>query len=319
MALDAYNGGLTKFNDATSVDAIRNVINEAVGGEFTYRNFKANEHRVFAILEEAIDVTVGTIITNQFDPLADIKVVAHGEKASFTVTDNKLFRVSRVSAGNNDMQRQTILNNRFSVDTTWFGAKIYTELEMFMAKRVDFPSWIDRIALSFANDLGMRIYQAITASYSTLNQYYGITGTYDEDKLIDAVTHVEKKSGRKAVVFGTMKALRNITRGIAMSDAMKEKFNQVGYIGTVAGIDLFLLPQAHEVGTDNFVVDDNTLLIVPQNEKIVKLVIEGQTNIVETSDAGDRNDQQMEYLFQKKFGVAVMKSAIYAMYKITKA
>src|SRR5699024_6197027 len=100
------------------------------------------------------------------------------------------------------------------------------------------------------------------------------------------------------------------------SDGMKDKINQSGYVTTVGGIDLMLLPQAHKVGTDEFLVDDNTLLIIPQNEKIVKVVVEGNANMIEVADAGDRNDQQMEYLSQKKLGVSVMQSAIYGMYKI---
>jgi hypothetical protein len=97
---------------------------------------------------------------------------------------------------------------------------------------------------------------------------------------------------------------------------MKEKFNQIGYIGTVGGVDLVLLPQAHKVGTDEFYVDDNMLLVIPQGEKLVKVVVEGETQMIEIADAGTRNDQQMEYLVQKKFGVGVMQSAIYGIYKI---
>lgn len=101
-----------------------------------------------------------------------------------------------------------------------------------------------------------------------------------------------------------------------MSDSMKEDMNRVGFIGNIGGTDLVLLPQAHKVGTDEFFVDDNMLLVVPAQEKLVKVVIEGEATMIEVADAGARNDQQMEYLIQKKLGVGVMQSAIYGMYKI---
>lgn len=77
-----------------------------------------------------------------------------------------------------------------------------------------------------------------------------------------------------------------------------------------------LLPQAHKVGSDQFFVDDNMLLVIPQNEKVVKVVVEGEAQMLESTQAGERNDNQMEYTLQKKLGVGVMQSAIYGIYKI---
>lgn len=317
LALDAYNNKNVKFNEVTGEDAIRNMISEAVGGEFNYKTFRNNKYDVFSIIEEVLDVTLGVVITNQFDALADVKNVGVGEKPSFRVEDPSLFRIARIAGGNNDMRRQKILNSRFEVDTDYFGAKIYAELEMFIAGRVDWASMVDRLSLSFANDLGKRIYEAVANSYSALNAVYGVTGTYEEDKLFDIIQHVEAKAGgRKAVVMGTKKALRKVSKELLMSDSMKEDMNRVGFIGNVGGTDLVLLPQAHKVGTDEFFVDDNMLLVVPAQEKLVKVVIEGEATMIEVADAGARNDQQMEYLIQKKLGVGVMQSAIYGMYKI---
>ncbi len=319
LALDVYQGKNVMFNEVSGEDAIRKAINEACGGVFNYKSFRENKYKVFSIVEELLDVNLGVVITNQFDALADVKNVAVGEKPSFRIEDASLFRIARIAGGTNDLRRQKILNRRFEVDTDYFGAKIYAELEMFIAGLVDWSSMVNRLSLSFANDLGVRIYEAIANSYTALNAVYGVTGTYDEDKLFDMVQHVEAKAGgRKAVVMGTKKALRKVSKDLMAnaSDAMKGSFNQVGYIGNVGGTDLVLLPQAHKVGTDEFFVDDNMLLVVPQNEKIVKVVVEGEATMIEVADAGARNDQQMEYLIQKKLGVGVMQSAIYGIYKL---
>lgn len=68
---------------------------------------------------------------------------------------------------------------------------------MFVAGLVDWSNMVNRVALSFANDLGVRIYEAIANSYSALNAVYGVTGTYDEDKLFDMIQHVEARAGGK--------------------------------------------------------------------------------------------------------------------------
>lgn len=318
LSLDVYNGKNVMFNEVSGEDALRNAINEACGGEFNYRSFRSNKYDVFTIIEETLDDTLGVIITNQFDNLAEVKNVAVGEKPVFRVNDPSLFRIARIAGGNNDLRRQKILNRKFEVDTDYFGAKLYAEMEMFVAGMIPWTEMVNRLTLSFANDLGIRIYEAIANSYTALNAVYGVTGTYSEDKLFDMVQHVEAKSGgRKAVVMGTKKALRKVSKELMMSEGMKDKFNQVGFIGNVGGTDLVLLPQAHKVGTDEFFVDDNMLLVVPQSEKLVKIVVEGDTQMIEIADAGTRNDQQMEYQIQKKFGVGVMQSAIYGIYKLS--
>lgn len=318
LALDVYQGKSVMFNEVNGEDAIRNAINLACGGEFNYKNFRSNKYDVFSIVEEVVDATLGLVITTQFDNLAEVKNVAVGERPSFRVEDPSLFRIARIAGGTNDLRRQKILNNRFEVETDYFGTKIYAELEMFVAGKVDWTSMINRLTLSFANDMGIRIYEAIAKSYTALNSTYGVKGTYNEDKLFDMIQHVEAKAGgRKAVIMGTKKALRKVSKDLVMSDGMKEKMNTVGYIGNIGGTDLVLLPQAHKVGSDEFFVSDDMLLVVPQSEKIVKVVIEGETQMIEVADAGTRNDQQMEYLVQKKFGVGAMQSAIYGIYQIS--
>lgn len=317
LALDVYNKKNVVFSNVSGEDAIRNAITAACGGEFNYKNFREAKYKVFRVIEEVVDVTLGAVITTEFDNLADVANVAIGEKPVFRVEDPSLFRVARIAGGTNDLRRQKILNSRFEVETDWFGAKIYAELEMFIAGRIDWTSLINRLTLSFANDLGAKIYEAIAKSYSPVNTTYCVTGTYNEDKLFEMIGHVEAKAGnRKATILGTKKALRKVSKDLVMSEDMKNTLNTVGYIGTVGGTDLVLLPQAHKVGTDEFFVDDNMLLVVPQGEKIVKVVVEGETQMIEVADAGARNDQQMEYLVQKKLGVGVMQSAIYGMYKI---
>lgn len=316
LATDLYNGKQAVFNEVTGEEAIRNMINEAVGGVFNYRNFQANKHAVFSIVETVVDANIGTILTTQFDNLAEVRNVATGEQASFRVEDGSLFRVARIGAGTNDLRRQKLTNHRFTVDTDWQGVKIYTELELFQAGKVDFAKWVERIATSFANDLAHNIYKAIANSYTTLGATYGVDGSYEEDALLDLIAHIEAKSGKRAVVYGTRKALRKVSKDIMLSNGMRESLNKVGYIDELAGTPLYLLPQVHKQGTNEFAIDDNMLIVIPEGEKIVKVVMEGEALMVEVNDAGARSDMQMEYMLQKKTGVGVQQTAIYGMYNI---
>lgn len=59
LGLDVYNNKNLMFNEVSGEDALRNAINDACGGEFNFKSFRENKYRVFSIIEEVIDVTLG--------------------------------------------------------------------------------------------------------------------------------------------------------------------------------------------------------------------------------------------------------------------
>jgi len=55
---------------------------------------------------------------------------------------------------------------------------------------------------------------------------------------------------------------------------------------------------------------------VPNGEKIVKIILEGDAYIRDT-EAGARNDEQIEFFFGRNVGIGVLKSDNYAIYKLS--
>lgn len=321
LAVDLYHDRKLNFNDVPGDVAMRNMIADALGqkaGEkIDHYKWEANKLKVFQILSVAVDAVMPTILTNQFDTLADVRNVALGDKPRFEIEDNSLLHVSMIASGTQDLQRQELFGSSFTVDTDWYGAKVYAEFERFMTGNVNWTTLVDRITGSFANFTQTRIYEAFAKSYPDVRTVRKTTGTYDEDKLIELAAHVSTAAGGKEVqVFGTKAALRKVTRGVDKSGAAKDKFNQVGYLETVAGLDLIALPQAYKAGTEEFAIADDTLLILPKGEKIVSIVLEGDA-VVNDTDFMTRNDMQREFVTMKKMGIRVAALSIYGMYKMT--
>lgn len=319
LSRDVYFGKVEEYTKAQGENAIRAKIEEAVGGEFNYKNFRKHKYDVFAILEEALEVAMGTVISNQFDRFAEVKDTAMGDKPEFEIKDRELYRVSRISAGNNDIRRQRNISRKLTMETDWYGVAIYEELEKFMAGNVDWADMINTVALSFVNHMGTKIYDAIFASYGSLSATYGINGALDEQKLLTLCSHVQAKTGKKPAIFGTASMLNKLTTiGLTRaSEGMKDQLNQFGYVGKFMSYDALELPQAHKPGTDAFAIDNNFLLVVPNDEKIVKVLLEGEAIMVETADAGDRNDMQLEYQLQRKFGISILMANFYGIYTVT--
>lgn len=315
LALDTYRGSVEKYSKVEAENAIRNAVIDACGGEWNYFSFNKNKWDVYQIMSEVLSVGLGELLIGKFDNFAEVRDTQLGDTIEFIVEDNSLFRVATIADGNVDIRRQKLYNGKLSVTTEKLAIKIYEEFDRFIAGRIDWATMVDRVQLSYAHEVAIRIYNAIYGSYDTLVAPYQVSGTFDETKLLDAIAHVEASTGQKAVVFGTKRALSKITTA-ETSDGMKDKLNLLGHYGMFRGTDLLELPQAHKPGTNDFAVADDFLLIIPNGEKIVKVILEGDVYIYDT-EAGQRNDEQIEFFFGRKVGIGVLKADNYAIYKLS--
>jgi len=314
LALDTYKGTVQKYSKEEAENAIRNAIIDACGGEWNFYNFQKNKWDVYQVIRELLSVGTGELLVDKFNRFADIRDVELGDNPEFLVEDTSLFRVASIANGNTDIRRQKLYDKKLIVPVEKLAIKIYEELDRFIAGRIDWNKMIDRVRLSFGNGIALRIFNAIHSSYDSLTAPFKEQGTFDEGKLLDMVAHVEASTGQAAAVFGTKKALSNIKVDDA-SDAMKDEFNSIGFYGVFRGTELIQLPQAHIPGTYNFAIDDNFLLVVPNGERIVKVVLEGDAYVYDTPP-GSRNDEQIEFFFGRKAGVGVLLADRFGIYKV---
>lgn len=314
LAKDVYEGRVANYSVEDGDKAIRNAIVEACGGEWNYYNFKANQYKVFQVWAEVLQVSMGDMVLEQFSRFAEIRNTNLGDTPEFILDDPSLFKIVSIADGNKDVRRQKLYGKKFTVTTERLAVKIYEELDMYLAGRVDFVKMVNRVATSYAYEIALRTYNAIYGAYSSLSAPYKVNGTFDAATLSDMIAHVEAKTGKKVAVFGTKKALSKITY-TQWSDSMKDKLNLQGFVGMFNGTDCYELPQGHLANTDTFAVNDSFLLIIPVDSKPVKIMIEGQPYI-EEGNGSNRNDMQMEYLFTQKLGVAVIQYNDFAIYQL---
>lgn len=321
LSKDLYYNESKQYGEVSGDKVFRNLINDALGQEqgtkkIDYYAWQEHKNKVFQIISVAVDEVLPTILTDQLDSLAEVRNVGLGDEVVFSFEDDSLFRVGLVASGTRDLRRQELHGGSYTVETDWYGAKLFTELERFLAGHVNWRAWIDRIAKSFANQLQVMIADAFMGSYDDLRAARKHAGAFSTEELGEIARHVQVASGNKPVaVYGTRTALAQISEHAYESEGMKDAMNNVGYVGSVAGLDLVALPDAYKAGTEEFALDSNTLLVLPQNEKLVSIVLEGQP-LMKEADGGNRNDMQIEFEYLKKLGVQVAQSSVYGMYRL---
>ncbi|MBS4462306.1 hypothetical protein JXA27_07005 [Aerococcaceae bacterium zg-B36] len=326
LAKELYENKTLVYNEVSGQDAMRKLFYEALDvpvgtkGIDLFYAFQRNKHNVFQLISVTTDAIVPALLKNEFDGLAEFHNFEIGDTFKFKVRNKDLFRVATIAAGTKDLRRQTKLDSEYTVETDWLAASIYAEWEQFLTGQLDWADWIDTLAASFTNKISANIYNAITMSYDGLRTTlkHSATGRFDLEKVEELARRVRAASGvQKVTVYGTVSALSALAgTNLEKSDGMKDELNNLGYLKTVRGLDLVALPDAYEAGTENFVVSDKTLLLVPSNEKIVDVALEGETYTIE-DQSENNNGLQIAFQTRKKVGVQVKKASVYGFYKLT--
>lgn len=289
LAVDSYKGRVEKYTVGQSQEALRQALIEANGGS-TKLDYKAIRDGkcsgLFTLIEEILSRTVieGVQSDDFFNAFVDYKNVALGDKNVFVVEDSTLFVVDDVAEGNQGIRRQRLGGkSETSIPTSMHAIRIYEELNRVLSGRIDFNDMIEKVAKSFSQKILNDIYTlwaGATAADLGGVAYFPTAGTYNEDDLLDVISHVEAAAGgQTATIVGTKKALRNLKESI-MSNGAKDEFHNMGYAGTFFGTPVVAIPQRHQVGNTNFVFQDDVLTIVAGSDKPIKFVYEGDPLVI---------------------------------------
>ena len=280
LAVDAYKGCVEKYSVGQSQETIlsQTVVSGLQGDEY-------------------------------FNALCEFRNIAEGDQNVFVVNDNNLFVVAEAADGTQGIRRQRLGGaTEATIPTSLKVVRIYEELNRVLSGRVDFNTLINRVAESFRQKLLNDVYtlwSGATADQLGGTTYFPTAGAYNEDALLDLISHVEAAAGgKKATIVGTMKAVRNLAASI-QSDSAKEDLYNLGYYGKFYGTPVVVTPQRHKVGSTEFVMDDDVLTIIAGDDKPIKVVYEGDP-IVLMGDPMQNADFTQEYLYGEKYGMGIV-------------
>lgn len=314
LAVDAYKGCVDKYSVSQSQEVIHKALIQANGGS-TKLDYKAIRdgkcNGLFALIEEILSRTVVEGLTGDefFNALVDFRNVAEGDQNIFIVEDSNLFVIDDVANGTQGIRRQRLGgSNEVSIPTTMKMVRIYEELNRVLAGRVDFNHFINVVAESFRQKMLNDIYtlwSGATADDLGGVAYYPAAGSYNEDELLELISHVEAAAGGKtATIVGTKKALRALKDAID-GDVAKNDLYNLGYVGKFYGTPVVATPNRHKVGTTDFVFADDVLTIIAGDDKPIKFVYEGDP-IVLMGDPMQNADFTQEYLYGEKYGLGIV-------------
>ena len=322
MAYDLYKGRTSNFSAEEANEAIKNIILEAGGckEEWDMYKFQENKFRVFRIMKEILTPIVSENVVDRYNSWVEIHDVALGDTMVFEVMNQDLFKIGYVADGTSELRRQNLVNGKLAMTHFQLGAKIYCEFDEFRRGRINFAQWIDRLGLSFEVEIGRIIVKAMENAYTGLKAEYQVSGALDDAKLQELVARVEGKTGKQAVIYGTKFALAKLRASeghdARLAEIDKEAISRKGYIETYYGTRLVELPQVLD-RDDKFMLADDILFVIPDGTKIVKLLFEGDVDVIEVNNPATRMDMQFEYMFMRRLQLGVCQASVFGAYKLS--
>lgn len=322
LAVDGYKGhvaGDYSVNDTQ--EALRKALVEANGGS-TKLDIKAIRdgrcNGVFAIIEELVNVIheEGLKGDEFFMNMVEDRNLSLGDTNKFHIERECLFAVADIAEGTQGVRRQRIeAGQDITINTQLRAIKIYEELNRVLAGRIDFNKFVDLVGKSFIKQELDATYDAFVGMFKKLKAPYTETGSFDEDKLLELIDHVEASTGETAVIVGTRKALRKIKTAV-VSDSAKEEMYAMGHFGRFNGTELVAVKQRHKSGTDDFILDDNVLYVFAGDTKPIKRVTEGDVTMLMGTPMNNA-DMSQEFLMMKRTGIAVIFDRDFGVYNLS--
>lgn len=294
------------------------------------RGIRRNQNLIFDLIEVVIDDALisGWQENPFFKEFVEVRNLAMHDKNEFYVPDDSVLSVMKVSGNHHDLLRQRLgAGKTFSVETSWYGIKVYAEFERLLTGLEDFSTLVGKITEAFDRYVNQALYETLIGIGTTLgSQWYKASAINDTTKetLRTLVMDVSMATGSEVVIMGTYAALSKVydlTNVSWASGDMKNEKYTTGRFGYWEGIRLVEIKQGFKLNdTTQYLIANDVLFIMPVGiEPMIKLVYEGDTQTYQVQDAGTHMDMTYDYEVQTKMGIGVITNQKFGYWKILNA
>lgn len=315
LALDIINNNVQEYSKSEAEDKIREVLNQAVGGEWNYLNFQKNKWDVYAVLQSVLSPSINKLMLSDFSDFIEVRDFALGDIVEFNIENPELYNVSVSATGTNNIRRQKQLTSKVDINTFNLGVKIYANGRDYLAGRIDFAKMVEKVKASFENEVATIVSKVFQEGYEDLHANFKTTGTYNNETLVELCQKVKAKTGLPVAIFGTGLAISKIQGATDLCKAERRNFGHVKVFE--GGVEVIELKNTYDENNDKWALANNLLYIVPVgNQKLIQVGYEGDAIISDDLNLLSRNDQTIEFMFQRQIHVSCLTSKVFGAYEL---
>ena len=301
-----YSFGEEKLSAKALEETFRKELNELGGTPALYRQ---NKNTIFELIEIQLTEVLPPKVMAEYGQFADIRTFNQGEQAIFYQKISEASRrrakqfVTKVGlAGRYEVFK---LDGRtLEVQPTAYGGAAQIAFEEFLDGRVTMADVYDIVLEGMDEAVYKEIAKALVSTIDNLGTYNKVTSadTFNETQF-DRLLQVADTYGKAAIYCTFEFAATMLPQQNWISDNMRDRRWNQGYLGDYKGHQVIVLPQSFEDETNAVkVIDPSYCWIIPTgSEKPVKVAFEGTAQVKEV----DGDDWSKTIHTYQKFGVAV--------------
>lgn len=215
----------------------------------------------------------------------------------------------------------------FSVKTANYAIKVGMDIDVYLLGRKDWSKFVDAVARAYSIQVQNDMFAEVMAAGEKLptNEQFNKTmelSAANKDTFDELISDVSTANGGvDVVIMGTKTALKKLT-ALAdidwVSNSQKEQVAELGRLGSYEGTTLIEIPQRFALNdvTRKLIPTDKLLIMPNVDNKFVKFVDVGETEIVEVTEKADRKDDFMTYEVQREMGIATILDKYFGQWTI---
>lgn len=339
LLMDANHGVYAKYSKEETGEIIRNQFNNVMGINFKDASrmqrrqaWRTHSKEIASLIEDVIldRMTGGFTAANArfMEYVKEINIAA-GDKNEIYVEDTSLLQVSKFAGDHHDIIRQALKPGKvYSVETSAYAVKVYTDFELFMTGRIDFAALVDKMYKSIEQNRFAALFEAFMGLDSSLPTDLILETAVQEstkDAIIEQIEAVKAATGKDVILVGAKPAIQKLQNTVnynLYSGDMQNERNQKGVLGHWEGYECLPLDRVNIPGTRTSVfsaADNKKIFIVPVNmeQPPIVRVNEGDVMYYEAGMDGLKKDMTVEAEIVYMEGVAVIVSELFGLIKIT--
>lgn len=293
------------------------------------RAMRKNGIELMEVIEDAIDWKVATGFEENefFNDFVEMKNIAQGDRNEFWVDKDVILTVAHVAGSAHDLTMQKLAEGEAtSVPTSNYAVKVGMDIDVYLLGRKDWSELVDAVSIAYQEQIQNDMFSAFVDAENKIPAKAQFVKTAELSKanketFDELIADVETANQEPVVIMGLktdLKKLANLADVDWISEDQKKEVATLGRLGSYEGTTLIELPQRFvKNDVTKKLITPGTLYILPNvDNRFVKFVDVGETEIVEVTEKGDRNDDFQTYEVQREMGLAVVLDRYHGVWHI---
>jgi len=310
-----------KINSAikAEINKIAGLSGESIVSEEVLAASPMYQWATYAVVNSLVDMVIPDVLITELGEISEIRNINWGDSATFDIKSSDLFTVTK--AGNS--RRHVAAQRQFTGQSTLTPENhiITTQVDLYrvLAGKENLAEYAYKMALSMASEMATDAYAALSGSYDSLTASFK-EAAFTQTAWTSLANRVKAANGGGRVfAWGTNAALSKV---LPDSDYLKiglgEAYNQVGYLPIYLNVPLLALEQKIDWSSADysFALNDDEIFFINSNEnKIIKIVVEGQSLSVQDTQFQNAN-LTMNNSVHKRWKVGIVTNSKFGILKV---